>query len=131
MKLPKFTSYPFRYIGAAIFALASCTFLFEMLDKKGLDPKYTVTHVAGRHYRPQSEDTRVRASSNSVRTYKRVIPQAWSVKVEVDGIPGWAEVPRYEYERMKEGTEVEVVYARNRIRKALTITTLRLKKPIE
>lgn len=131
MKLPKFTAYPYYYIGAALLALASFSFLFEALDKKGLDPKYTVTQVVGRHYREQSEGTRLRVSSNYVRTAKRIIPEAWSVKVEVDGVPGWAEVSRYEYEKMKEGTEVEVIYARNRIRRALTITTLRLKKRID
>lgn len=131
MKLPKFTSYPYHYIGAGIVALTAFYALFEMADRKGLEQKYTVTHVVARHYRPLSHGTRVTASGNSVRTHKTTIPQAWTVAVDVDGVTGWAEVPSGEYDKMKEGTEVEVVYARNRIRNALTITTIRLMKPLE
>lgn len=131
MKLPRFTSYPYQYIAVGFAALTAVYVLFEMLDRKGLEQKYIVTHVVGRHYRPLSHGTYTTTSGNSVRTHTRAIPQAWSVAIKVDGVTGWAEVPSGQYDKMKEGTEVEVVYARKRISRDLFIRTIRVMQPVD
>lgn len=131
MKLPKFTAYPYHYIGASLLAFALAYLLFHFADTKGLDLKYAVTHVTQRHYRELSHTTVTSTSGGSVRTHKRAVPPAWMVAVEIGGAKGWAQVPPSDYDKMIEGAEVEVVYARKRFTRTLAIKTIRIMKPVD
>lgn len=130
-KLPRFTAYPYHYIGAAVLALTLFYLLFVAVDTRGLDLKYAVTRVANRHYRPLSHTTVTSTSGNSVRTHSRAVPPAWMIAVTIDGVSGWGQVTSGEYDKMKEGVEVEVVYGRKRISRDLAIRTIRIMKPLD
>jgi hypothetical protein len=131
MKLPRFASYPYHYIAAGFAALGLLYALFAAVDAKGLKPKYAVTHVVSRHYRPLSHGTITTKSGNTFHTRQTTIPEAWQVAVTLDGATGWSDVTHGDYDEMKEGAEVEVVYSRHRVRNALTISTIRLMKPVD
>jgi hypothetical protein len=130
-KLPRFTANPYLYIAVAVGAITALYLLFAFANTQGLQQKYAVTQVTKRYYRELSHTTVTSGSGSSLRTHSRAVPPAWLVSVTIDGSTGWAEVPPSVYNKMPEGTQVEVVYARKRITRDLAITSVRVMKPLE
>lgn len=129
--LKKFRTNPYLYIAVGVAAITVLYLLFHFADTQGLKQKYAVTQVTKRYYRELSHTTVTSGSGGSLRTHRRIVPAAWLVSVTIDGSTGWAEVPSFVYDKMPEGTQVEVVYARKRISRDLAITSVRVMKPLE
>lgn len=130
-KLPKFSANPYLYIAVGVASITVLYLLFHFADTQGLKQKYAVTQVTKRYHRELSHTRVTTGTGSSLRTHSRIVPAAWMVSVNIDGATGWAEVPSIVYDKMPEGTQVEVVYARKRISRDLAITSVRVMKPLE
>lgn len=130
-KPPGFRAYPIHYIALGIAAFTVLYLLFHFADTMGLKLKYAATRVTGRHFRELSHTTVTSGSGSSLRTHTRAVPPAWMVSVQIDGATGWGQVPPSEYNKMIEGTEVEVVYARKRFTRDLAIQSIRIMRPVD
>lgn len=126
-----FMANPYKYVAIAVASITALYLLFVFADNKGLQEKRAVTQVTQRHYRESSQTTVTSTSGGAVRSHARAVPAAWMVAVALEGGTGWAEVPPGVYNKMPEGTPVEVAYVRRRITGELSITSIRPVKPLK
>jgi hypothetical protein len=124
MKIPSPLEYPIYYLGALIFAAGIGYQLFLLVDGQWLSRREAPGMVMSKEYRPVGRSTFTTKVGNTVRSYPVTVPDAYLVTVEVEGRRGTGEVPRSEYDELKEGDAVQVAYSRRRIRGTLSILAI-------
>jgi hypothetical protein len=122
--LLKAKAQPMVAFGLVVFILAMSYLLFLFADTQGLRRLGSEAKVVAHRYRPVGQGTYTTKVGSTYRTHHRTIPEAYLITVEGDGLKGTAEVPRPEYELIKDGDPVYVTFTRKRFTRSVIIHTV-------